>query len=117
VLPAQFKPSTAWVQSWKPKLQLDSVIRLNRFIAPKLDKLFRTNPYATEDDAVAMLEKTTIVGVLSVPHSIVVRKYIPNTGTNLWFTAYLWGIIYSRTQDMPFLDPGRVKLFAVVPKK
>lgn len=35
-----------------------------------------------------------MVGLLPVPHPIVVRKYNPNEFTNLWFTTFTWGVIF-----------------------
>jgi hypothetical protein len=38
------------------------------------------------------------VGLLPVPHPIVIRKYQANQYTSLWFTAFLWGVIFLRNQ-------------------
>jgi frataxin-like iron-binding protein CyaY len=38
------------------------------------------------------------VGLLPVPHPIVIRKYQANAYTNVWFSAYLWGVIFLRNQ-------------------
>jgi hypothetical protein len=38
------------------------------------------------------------VGLLPVPHPIVIRKYQANEYTSLWFTAFLWGVIFLRNQ-------------------
>ena len=40
----------------------------------------------------------SMVGLLPVPHAIVVRKYQPNTFTSLWFTAFYGGLCSSRTR-------------------
>ena len=53
------------------------------------------------------------VGVLPVPHAIVVRKYQANKYTGLWFTTYLWGVIYMRNQEMPLWDGSHIKIFSV----
>ena len=34
------------------------------------------------------------VGLLPAPHPILCRKYQPNAHTGLWFTTFLWGVIY-----------------------
>lgn len=33
-----------------------------------------------------------------MPHPIVIRKYQANEYTSLWFTAFLWGVIFLRNQ-------------------
>ena len=52
------------------------------------------------DDAtiMAFLANTTMVGLLPVPHPIVIRKYTPNRFTGLWFSAFLWGVVFLNNQ-------------------
>ena len=98
------------------------------------------------------LKNTTMVGLLPVPHPIVIRKYQPNqyvvSGprartsplslvtaggcgeqrdaslcrthrrcarryTNLWFTTFVWGVIFLRNQSLPIFDVKTIKLFSV----
>lgn len=59
------------------------------------------------------LKSTTMVGLLPVPHPIVIRKYQPNHFTGLWFTAYLWGIVFLRCQTLPLYDGQTIRLFTV----
>ena len=40
------------------------------------------------------LSSQTLVGLLPVPHPIIIRTYLPNAYTNLWFTWYIWGVIF-----------------------
>lgn len=47
---------------------------------------------------VEFLQTTTLVGLLPVPHPIVIRKYQPNKYTSLWFSAFLWGVIFTHNQ-------------------
>jgi hypothetical protein len=54
------------------------------------------------------------VGILPVPHAIVIRKYQPNKFTSLWFTAFMWGVIFLHNQTAPKLFDGKgVRLFMV----
>ena len=59
-----------------------------------------------ETAILAMISSQTLVGVLPVPHPIVVRKYIPNHFTNLWFSTFLTGIIFLRQQALSNLSYG-----------
>ena len=36
------------------------------------------------------------MGLLPVPHPILIRKYQANSGTAMWFRTYMWGVIYLR---------------------
>lgn len=69
----------------------------------------------TIDDATIMsfLGHTTMVGLLPVPHPIVIRKYTPNRYTGLWFTAFMWGVVFLNNQTMPLFDGNVIKLFSV----
>ena len=67
-------------------------------------------------DEIAVLEfvrRTTMVGLLPVPHPIVIRKYQPNRYTCLWFTAYLWGTIFMHENQPALFDGRSVSLFMV----
>ncbi len=54
-------------------------------------------------------QTTTMVGLLPVPHPILIRKYQPNEYTNLWFTTYIWGVIYLRNTNPPVFDAANIK--------
>ena len=70
------------------------------------------------------------VGLLPVPHPILVRKYHSNSNTQvphlaaaalalpslahqIWLTTYIWGIIYLRNQDPLLFDSACVRLFRI----
>jgi hypothetical protein len=59
------------------------------------------------------IKRTTMVGLLPVPHPIVIRKYQPNRFTSLWFTAFMWGVIFTHNQNTPLFDGRAVRLFMV----
>jgi hypothetical protein len=60
-----------------------------------------------------LLKEITMVGLLPVPHPIVIRKYQPNDFTGTWFTAFMWGIIFLRNQKLPIFDGESIKLFSI----
>lgn len=51
--------------------------------------------------------------LLPVPHPIVIRKYHPNQHTAIWFTAFMWGVVFVRNQDLPMFDGQKIRLFTV----
>jgi hypothetical protein len=59
------------------------------------------------------LQHGTLVGLLPVPHPILIRKYQPNPGTAMWFRTYMWGVIYLRNTDPPIWYDTDVKLFEI----
>ncbi len=48
------------------------------------------------------LQNGTLVGLLPVPHPILIRKYQPNLGTIMWLKTYMWGVIYLRFRNFHF---------------
>ncbi|RQM23526.1 hypothetical protein B5M09_004121, partial [Aphanomyces astaci] len=75
VVPVKFTPTDEWLQGWKKKLPINTSLRLLQYLVPQ-------------------------VGLLPVPHAIVIRKYQTNQFTNLWFTTFTWGVIFLRNQGM-----------------
>lgn len=49
-----------------------------------------------ESEILKFLQHGTLVGLLPVPHPILIRKYQANSGTAMWFRTYMWGVIYLR---------------------
>lgn len=49
-----------------------------------------------ESEILKFLQHGTLVGLLPVPHPILIRKYQANSGTTTWFRTYMWGVIYLR---------------------
>lgn len=57
-----------------------------------------------ESEILRFLQHGTLVGLLPVPHPILIRKYQANSGTAMWFRTYMWGVIYLRWA--PWGGPG-----------
>lgn len=66
-----------------------------------------------ESEILKFLQHGTLVGLLPVPHPILIRKYQANSGTTTWFRTYMWGVIYLRNIDPPVWYDTDVKLFEI----
>ena len=111
----RFVPTEEWLMSWKSKLPLDVILRLLNHLKPKVEALaLSLNGVVNENDISAFIQVTTLVGVLPQPHPIIVRKYQPNKYTSLWFTTYLWGVVYMRNQTIPLWDGNTVTIFTLM---
>lgn len=66
------------------------------------------------------LQHGTLVGLLPVPHPILIRKYQANSGTTTWFRTYMWGVIYLRLVSWKFITNqglvGKILTFQLVSK-
>ncbi|KAK6109919.1 High-temperature-induced dauer-formation family protein [Brugia pahangi] len=105
--------STDWVESWKSKLPLQTVMRLLQVLVPQVEKICIDKGLTDESEILKFLQHGTLVGLLPVPHPILIRKYQANAGTNHWFRTYLWGVIYLRNIDPPIWYDTNVKLFEI----
>jgi hypothetical protein len=109
-----FRPTEEWLSEFKEKMPLETIKRLLQHLTPVIDEIIhREEGIVDEGEILAMLNNVTMVGLLPVPHAIVIRKYQPNQYTALWFTAYLWGIIFVGNQGLPIFDGDAIELFHV----
>ena len=107
----RFMPTKAWLDSVKGELPLTTIMRLLKYLCPQLQEKAKH----TFDESVLLnfVQNTTLVGLLPVPHPIVIRKYQPNKYTSLWFSAFLWGVVFMHNQDIQLFDGKNIKLFLV----
>jgi len=97
---------------WKSRLQLDVVLRLCHHLGAKVEE-FCHDDDRNPAEIVNYMKQGTMVGLLPVPHPIIMRTYEPNRYTALWFTSYLWGVIFTRTQNFPLYDLSKIRLIEI----
>lgn len=110
---SDWAPTPDWVLSWKSKLPLQTIMRLLQVLVPQVEKICIDKGLTDESEILRFLQHGTLVGLLPVPHPILIRKYQANEGTALWFRTYMWGIIYLRNVDPPVWYDTDVKLFEI----
>ncbi|KAK3756010.1 hypothetical protein QZH41_013196 [Actinostola sp. cb2023] len=108
-----FLATPEWVQSWKQKLPLQTIMRMLQVLVPQVEKICIDKGLTDESEIIKFLQHGTLVGLLPVPHPILIRKYQANSGTQMWFRTYMWGIIYLRNIDPPIWYDTDVKLFEI----
>uniref|UniRef100_A0A915HQG4 Uncharacterized protein n=1 Tax=Romanomermis culicivorax TaxID=13658 RepID=A0A915HQG4_ROMCU len=108
-----WSPTSEWVQCWKKKLPLQTIMRLLQVLVPQVEKICIDKGLTDESEILKFLQHGTLVGLLPVPHPILIRKYQANAGTNQWFRTYIWGVIYLRNTDPPIWYDTDVKLFEI----
>jgi hypothetical protein len=93
---------------------METMNRLLQHLVPVVDEMCqRKNGVVDEVEILEVFKDITLVGLLPVPHAIVIRKYQPNQYTSIWFTAFMWGVIFLRSQKPPIFDGERIELFHV----
>ncbi|XP_067333001.1 protein HID1 isoform X2 [Channa argus] len=106
-------PTPEWVLSWKCKLPLQTIMRLLQVLVPQVEKICIDKGLTDESEILKFLQHGTLVGLLPVPHPILIRKYQANAGTAMWFRTYMWGVIYLRNVDPPIWYDTDVRLFEI----
>lgn len=113
-LPGRFVPNAEWMEELKASLPMETVNRLLQHLVPVVDDMCqRKNGVVDEIEILEVFKDITMVGLLPVPHAIVIRKYQPNQYTSIWFTAFMWGVIFLRSQKPPIFDKECIELFQV----
>jgi len=114
-----FTPTEDWLNELKATLPLETVTRLLQHLIPVVDELCsQKNGVVDETEILEVLKDVTLVGLLPVPHAIVIRKYQPNQYTSLWFTGFMWGVLFLRCtcgegEYMKLFDGDGIQLFQV----
>uniref|UniRef100_A0A8C4HHH3 Protein HID1 n=1 Tax=Dicentrarchus labrax TaxID=13489 RepID=A0A8C4HHH3_DICLA len=106
-------PTPDWVHSWKCKLPLQTIMRLLQVLVPQVEKICIDKGLTDESEILKFLQHGTLVGLLPVPHPILIRKYQANAGTAMWFRTYMWGVVYLRNVDPPIWYDTDVRLFEI----
>ncbi|XP_012675476.1 protein HID1 isoform X2 [Clupea harengus] len=106
-------PTPEWVLSWKSKLPLQTIMRLLQVLVPQVEKICIDKGLTDESEILKFLQHGTLVGLLPVPHPILIRKYQANMGTAMWFRTYMWGLVYLRNVDPPIWYDTDVRLFEI----
>lgn len=108
-----WQPTPEWVLSWKCKLPLQTIMRLLQVLVPQVEKICIDKGLTDESEILKFLQHGTLVGLLPVPHPILIRKYQANAGTAMWFRTYMWGVVYLRNVDPPIWYDTDVRLFEI----
>jgi hypothetical protein len=111
----RWKPTKEWLDSWKSHLPSATVMALIRATEPALEVLEKVSGrVGNEEDALSFLQTATLVGLLPVPHPILIRQYHNNPATAVWFASHVWGQVYIHHLQPPIFADTKVALFRVI---
>ena len=109
-------PTEEYLASWLPETHahLHAIQSLLGHLVPKVAALLEASDGTADEQMVLeFLQQSTMVGLLPVPHALVMHKYTANEFTQLWFTTFLWGVVFLRNQEFPIYDTRKIRLFAI----
>jgi len=95
----KWRPTSEWFSKWKRSLPLQTVLRTISVLAPQVDHFKRSTPRADQNDIINFLQSGTLVGLLPLPHPILIRKYRTNEDSIIWFRTCTWAIIYIKSNS------------------
>lgn len=110
---AEWTPTSSWAIGWKSRLPLQTIMRLLQVLVPQIEKICLEKQISDENDVLKFIQQGTLVGLLPVPHPILIRRYQTNIATNRWLQTYTWGVIYLRNSSPPIWFDTDVKLFEI----
>jgi len=110
---ASWTPTEAWLNGLKRKMPLQTIQCLIDYLAPRIQAHCKNHDVTDQGEILRYLRQTTMVGILPVPHPIVIRTYQANGDTSKWFTSYVWGVIFTRSQRMPLYDWRKIRLVVI----
>jgi hypothetical protein len=104
----------AWIQKVKEKLPLETILRLIEALLQQIEKLYNEDGITDEHQIIQCLREITLVGLLPIPHPILVRRYQSSEAIISWFTGYIWGIIFLRNSfNLPIWSASTITLFQI----
>ena len=72
---------------------LDMMVLCVQVLVPQVEKMCIDKGVTDETEILRFLQHGTLVGLLPVPHPILIRRYQTNTGTDLWIR---WELLESK---------------------
>eukprot|EP00041_Stephanoeca_diplocostata_P036436 m.1331669 g.1331669 ORF g.1331669 m.1331669 type:complete len:768 (-) comp24866_c0_seq6:3369-5672(-) len=111
--PREFLPTKKWMDGWRTKLPLETINRLLQVLVPQVEKLCADKGVTDEAEIIEFLKNGTLVGLLPVPHPILIRRHQSVPHCTVWFSSYLMGVLYLRYMEPPIWHGTQVRLFKV----
>ena len=88
--------------------------RLVSYLGEKISSLCQKNEGNVDDSHVmTLIQKISMIGIIPVAHPILVRQYTITDQTKSWFTAYLWGTVFTSFQYLPIFDWTKIKMITL----
>eukprot|EP01127_Copromyxa_protea_P004413 TRINITY_DN14278_c0_g1_i1.p1 TRINITY_DN14278_c0_g1~~TRINITY_DN14278_c0_g1_i1.p1 ORF type:complete len:860 (-),score=148.09 TRINITY_DN14278_c0_g1_i1:1-2259(-) len=101
-----------WLLSWKNSLPIQTVLVFLNSVVPSIKGLYKGT--ATDEQAVlTFLRQTTLVGILPLPHPILLRQFFPLPQAYRFVNEYLWSLVFLSTLETDLFGSLAVRLFLV----
>ncbi|CAG8738664.1 13751_t:CDS:10, partial [Cetraspora pellucida] len=109
-----FIPTEDWVSAWHPHLPFGTIRVLLRELVPKVKSMCASQSITTDQGVLEFLRTTSLVGILSPPQSLFIRKFQWSEASVVWFASVLWAQVYLASSSyLGIFNGTNVKLFLV----
>ena len=82
-------------------------------LVPQVEKLCAEKGVTDEAEILTFLQNGTLVGLLPVPHPILIRRHHSVPNSTVWYYSYVLGAMYLRCMDPAVWHGTTVRLFRV----
>jgi len=106
-------PTEQWLVKIKDKMPSMAIQCMVEYLSKRIEELCKKVDVIEQDEVLKYIRTTTMVGILPVPHPIVIRTYQASCYTAMWFTSYMWGVLFTRSQRMPLYDWKKIRLVVI----
>eukprot|EP01054_Gregarina_sp_Poly1_P007844 Gregarina_sp_Poly_1__7843@NODE_444_length_8342_cov_78_805438_g362_i0_p3_GENE_NODE_444_length_8342_cov_78_805438_g362_i0NODE_444_length_8342_cov_78_805438_g362_i0_p3_ORF_typecomplete_len710_score95_20Hid1/PF12722_7/4_3e21Hid1/PF12722_7/2_7e43Dymeclin/PF09742_9/7e55_NODE_444_length_8342_cov_78_805438_g362_i054707599 len=72
-------------------------------LLPKVEAYCQDQGLNNHGQVLEYLAKTTLVGILPVPHKILVRNFLSSKDASTWIISYSWGMIFMKNEFLEWL--------------
>ena len=104
-----FEPTAEWAASVRARLPMKPILAALATLSPRVK---REQLQLDLDQLPAALKKISLTAALPPPPPICMRRYQPNEHSHIWMTQVIWGLVYSRNQDL--FDARAVRLVQIL---
>ena len=103
------------IENCSEEKKTETLRRLLGYLSPRIEEACRTQETTDHMQVLSLIKTTSVVGILPIPNAIIIRNFQVNVETKLWFTSFLWGVVF--VSSMPPLDWRKVKIINLVGNK
>eukprot|EP01022_Parablepharisma_sp_SALTPOND_P000859 TRINITY_DN105156_c0_g1_i1.p1 TRINITY_DN105156_c0_g1~~TRINITY_DN105156_c0_g1_i1.p1 ORF type:complete len:1100 (+),score=45.85 TRINITY_DN105156_c0_g1_i1:99-3302(+) len=106
----EWKPTEEWFNDHKAQLPLKPILGLLANVSAKMEQAYLVHE-AREDEILALLKKTSLVGMQEDILKFSFLRYTTNPAIESWLSIYLWKIIHLKNSHIPLFISNRIRYF------
>lgn len=85
------------------KFRTEHIEKVLTYLLPKVEAYCQNQGLNNHAQVLEYLAKTTLVGILPVPHKILVRNFLSSRDAATWIISYIWGLIFMKNDFLEWL--------------